>query len=55
MKIIKAAVPRSSADSQELRATVARVIEKVRKEGDGALREYNMKFDGNDRENFRLT
>ncbi|MEG1604060.1 MAG: histidinol dehydrogenase [Cloacibacillus sp.] len=55
MKIIKEARPRSGRDSLKLRETVAAMIEKVREEGDAALCGFNHRFDGNDRQNFRLT
>ena len=55
MQIIKPSKDRTAEDSKRLTAAVAEVIEKVRAEGDRALRGYNMSFEQNDRGTFRLS
>ena len=43
------------AASEDLRKTVSDIIIDVEKRGDGAVREYSVKFDGVDRASYRLT
>ena len=54
MQIIKKSCPRTAEDRRQLSQTVAEVIDSIREGGDAALREYNIKFEKNDRELFRL-
>ena len=55
MKIIKKAKERTAADQKLLRDTVSDIIERVRLEGDTALKEYNLRFDASARESLRVT
>ena len=55
LEYLKTAKERKEGDRQSLTAQVAAVIDKVRQEGDGALREYNRTFDQCQRENLRVT
>lgn len=55
LEYLKTAKERKEGDRQALTAQVAAVIDKVRQEGDGALREYNRTFDQCQRENLRVT
>ena len=54
LEYLKTAKERKEGDRQALTAQVAAVIDKVRQEGDGALREYNRTFDQCQRENLRV-
>ena len=55
LEYLKTAKERKEGDRQTLTAQVAAVIDKVRQEGDEALREYNRTFDQCRRENLRVT
>ena len=55
MKIIKQAKTRANVDNQELIDNVSAIIKNVRQNGDKALLEYNMLFDGNKRRLFRIS
>lgn len=55
LEYLKTAKERKEGDRQSLTAQVAAVIDKVRQEGDGALREYNRAFDQCQREDLRVT
>jgi len=55
MEYLKKALTRPFQDPEELRKRVADIIQNVRQRGDSALLEYNAKFDGNDRQAFRVT
>ncbi|HIU24920.1 MAG TPA: histidinol dehydrogenase [Candidatus Copromorpha excrementigallinarum] len=54
MKVFKKAGERTEKDRSRLRKTVGEIIERVIKEGDDALREYNRSFDGCERESLRI-
>lgn len=55
MKVLKEAKQRTAEDNKKLRDTVAEMTDRVRSEKDSALRDFNMRFDGNDREKFLLS
>ena len=55
MKVLKAAKMRMEAGDASLRDTVAVLIDRVRKEGDEALKEFGRRFDGCERETFRVS
>ena len=55
MKIIKEAKIRTEEDDRILRDTVTDKIDRVRSEGDEALRDYSKRFDGFVRESFRIS
>lgn len=55
MKYIKKAKERTPEDDRQLRNTVADIIDRVRAEGDRALEDYSMRFDGCRRETFRVS
>ena len=55
MKYLKKGTERTAADRRRLTATVAEMIEDVRKRGDKALREYSERFDGCVRKEFRVS
>lgn len=55
MKIIKEAKVRTEEDDRLLRDTVTDIIDRVRSEGDEALRDYSNRFDGFVRESFRIS
>lgn len=55
LKILKESKQRTEADRTHLRDAVSDIISKVINNGDEALREYNLKFDGADRESLRIT
>ena len=55
MKIIKKAKERTAADRKLLRDTVSDIIERVRLEGDKALKEYNLQFDACGRQSLRVS
>ena len=50
MRYLKKALERTAEDNRALRASVAEIIDNVCANGDAALREYNKKFDGCERE-----
>ena len=50
MKVIKKARQRAKEDTQELQETVRSIIDRVVEEGDDALFEYALRFDGYKRE-----
>lgn len=50
MKVIKKARQRAKEDTQELQETVRSIIDRVAEEGDDALFEYALRFDGYKRE-----
>lgn len=54
MKALKAAKPRTLADSGTLAERVGDIIRRVRKEGDAALHEYNERFDACHREQLQI-
>lgn len=55
MKTIKSAKQRTEADRSKLRHSVTDMIWHVREKGDEALKEYNKKFDGCERESLRIS
>lgn len=55
MEYLKKAAVRPVQEAQERSRQVAEIIARVREAGDKALREYNLRFDGNGREQFRVT
>lgn len=55
MKIIKGSKVRQESERCELAHTVAGIIDKVRNEGDAALKEYNSRFDDCSRETLRIS
>ncbi|MDD7035068.1 MAG: histidinol dehydrogenase [Firmicutes bacterium] len=55
MKIIKGSKVRQESERRELAHTVAGIIDKVRNEGDAALKEYNSRFDDCSRETLRIS
>lgn len=55
MEYLKKAAARPPQEARERSRQVAEIIERVRELGDEALREYNLRFDGNGREQFRVT
>ena len=55
MKIIKAAKQRTGEDRAKLRDTVAQIIDRVVKEGDKALKNYNEQFDECFRDSLRIS
>lgn len=55
MKVLKPAKERTLEDRRELQQAVSTIIDKVIKEGDVALREYNQRFDGSTREKLRVS
>lgn len=54
-RILKAEVPVTEADVRDLQQTVQSILERVRKEGDSALRFYSKKFDHYDPPSFLIT
>ncbi|MDO5415042.1 MAG: histidinol dehydrogenase [Bacillota bacterium] len=55
IKVLKKSKERTEADRSQLRQTVAGIIDNVMKNGDDALREYNKKFDGCEREVLQIS
>lgn len=55
MKYIKKGKERTKEDHRKLRETVAAIIDDVVEQGDKALHFYSKKFDGCERESFRVT
>lgn len=55
MKVIKGSKVRQESERRELAHTVAGIIDKVRNEGDAALKEYNRNFDNCSRETLRIS
>ena len=55
MKIIKKAKERTTEDEKELRETVSSIIDDVRERGDEALADYLKRFDGSERDSFRVS
>jgi len=55
VKELKKEVPVTEADVRQLQETVRSILEKVKKEGDEALRYYEKKFDGFEPESFLVT
>ncbi len=54
-QVLKPEVPVTEADVRELQQTVQAILERVKKEGDAALRYYSKKFDNFDPPSFRIT
>lgn len=54
-QVLKAEVPVTEADVRELQQTVQSILDRVKKEGDAALRFYSKKFDNFDPPSFRIT
>lgn len=55
MKVLKESQVRSEEDNLNLRESVTAIIHDVRKNGDAALRQYNEKFDGCNRDSIRVS
>lgn len=55
IKVLKKSKERTKEDRSQLRQTVAAIIDNVIKNGDDALREYNKKFDGCEREALQIS
>lgn len=55
MEVIKSAITRANEDNPQLAANVAQIIERVRREGDAALVDFNTRFDGNTRRKLQVT
>ena len=55
IKVLKKSKKRTEADRSQLRQTVAGIIDNVIKNGDDALKEYNKKFDGCEREVLQIS
>ena len=55
IKTLKRSKERTEADRSQLRKTVGEIIENVIKNGDEALKEYNLRFDGRAREALRIS
>lgn len=55
MEYLKKALPRSESETGSVKAAVAEIIDNIKKNKDSALRDYNQRFDGNDRDSFRIT
>ncbi|MBQ3184479.1 MAG: histidinol dehydrogenase, partial [Firmicutes bacterium] len=55
MKVLKPSKTRTEEDRSQLRQTVAAIIDNVIKNGDDALKEYNKKFDGCEREALQVS
>ncbi len=55
IKVLKKSKERTEEDRSQLRQTVAAIIDNVIKNGDDALREYNKKFDGCEREALQIS
>ena len=55
MEYLKKAAVRPAQEAQACSRQVAEIIARVREMGDEALREYNLRFDGNGREQLRVT
>ena len=53
--VLKAEVPVTEADVRELQQTVQSILDRVKKEGDDAVRYYSKKFDNFDPPSFRIT
>lgn len=54
-KILKKAEGQASQRRNEVRERVLEIINKIKSEGDRALREYNVRFDKCDKDNYRVT
>lgn len=52
---LKEALPQKEQATKLVQTRVAEMIEKIKKEGDHALRQYNILFDGCERESYRIT
>lgn len=55
IKVLKKSKERTEEDRSQLRQTVAAIIDNVIKNGDDALKEYNKKFDGCEREALQIS
>lgn len=55
MEYLKKSIERSTQESRALTENVAEIIRNVRENGDSAILEYNTRFDGNTRQNFRVS
>jgi len=55
IKVLKPSKTRTEEDRSQLRQTVAAIIDNVIKNGDDALKEYNKKFDGCEREALQVS
>lgn len=54
MKIIKEGIKRTPEEEEKLTGEVSKIIKNIRQNGDKALYEYNLQFDGSGREIFRV-
>ncbi|TCO72682.1 histidinol dehydrogenase [Marinisporobacter balticus] len=52
---LKKAIPKKEETSKLVEGRVLEIIHKIRKEGDHALKEYNILFDGCERESYQIT
>ena len=55
MEYLKKSTPRTAQELKSVQDQVAAIIQNVRENGDRAILEYNTRFDGNTREQFRVT
>ncbi|MBR3787437.1 MAG: histidinol dehydrogenase [Firmicutes bacterium] len=55
IKVLKPSKTRTEEDRSQLRQTVAAIIDNVIKNGDDALKEYNQKFDGCERDALQVS
>lgn len=55
MEYLKKSIERTERESRTLTENVAEIIRNVRENGDAAILDYNTRFDGNTRRNFRVS
>ena len=55
MEYLKKSIERTARESRTLTENVAEIIRNVRENGDSAILEYNTRFDGNARTDFRVS
>ena len=55
MKYLKKSIERTAQESRTLTDDVSEIIRNVRESGDSAILDYNTRFDGNARQNFRVS
>ncbi len=55
MRLIKKAAERTAREDEELRRSVAGIVEEVRREGDAAVKRYSQQFDGCERASLRVS
>lgn len=55
MKELKSPTTKYASEDTDIISTVSRIIDDVRKNGDRAVAEYTRRFDGSDRDGFRVT